>query len=67
MANVFNESWSFSLEDYNIQHQGESVIDLTVSYDYIGGIGIDDPFEYPEFTQISNFIDDFSDQLSQRD
>ncbi|ERT03566.1 hypothetical protein M595_6496, partial [Lyngbya aestuarii BL J] len=54
-----DESWSFVLEDYAIEHQGQGVIDLVASYDYVEGIGIDDPFEYPEFTQISNYIDDF--------
>ncbi len=55
----FDESWSFAFEDYAIEHQGEAIIDLTVSYDYVDGIGIDDPFEYPEFTQIYNFIDEY--------
>ncbi len=54
-----DESWSFAFEDYAIEHRGEAVIDLTVSYDYIDGIGIDDPFEYPEFIQIYNFIDEY--------
>ncbi|MEO0491383.1 MAG: PEP-CTERM sorting domain-containing protein [Cyanobacteria bacterium J06659_2] len=53
------ESWSFALEDYAIEHQGQSTVDLTVSYDYVNGIGEDDPFEYPEFLQISNFIETF--------
>lgn len=59
MVNQFEESWSFAFEDYAIEHQGEAVIDLTVSYDYVDGIGIDDPLEYPEFTQVYNFIDDY--------
>ena len=59
MVNRFEESWSFSFEDYAIEHQGQSVIDLTVSYDYVDGIGISDPFEYPEFIQVYNFIDDY--------
>ncbi|MEM8810398.1 MAG: hypothetical protein AAGF01_30665 [Cyanobacteria bacterium P01_G01_bin.38] len=54
-----DESWSFAFEDYAIEHQGQSQIDITVSYDYVDGIGTDDPFEYPEFLQIYNFIDDF--------
>ncbi|MEO1402089.1 MAG: hypothetical protein AAFV72_12695 [Cyanobacteria bacterium J06635_1] len=54
-----DESWSFALEDYAIEHQGQSLVDITVSYDYVDGIGSDDPFEYPEFLQIYNFIDDF--------
>lgn len=53
------ESWSFAFEDYDIEHQGQSTIDLNVSYDYVAGIGEDDPFEYPEFLQVYNFIDDF--------
>ncbi len=54
-----DESWSFAFEDYALEHQGQSVVDITVSYDYVDGIGIDDPFEYPEFLQIFNFIDNF--------
>ncbi|MEA5496131.1 hypothetical protein VB834_05230 [Limnoraphis robusta Tam1] len=53
------EGWSFGFEGYEIEHQGQSVIDLRVSYDYLEGIGVDDPFEYPDFTQIYNFIDNF--------
>ncbi|ERT03943.1 hypothetical protein M595_6114, partial [Lyngbya aestuarii BL J] len=53
------EGWSFGFEGYDIEHQGQGVIDIFVSYDYVEGIGVDDPFEYPEFTQIYNFIDDF--------
>ena len=59
MVNRFEEGWSFSFENYAIEHQGQSIIDLTVSYDYVDGIGIDDPLEYPEFRQIYNFIDDY--------
>ena len=59
MGNQFNESWSFSIEDYAIEHQGNAVIDITVSYDYVDGIGQNDPLEYPEFRQIYNFIDNY--------
>jgi archaellin len=54
-----NESWSFDFMNYAIKHQGDAVIDLKVSYDYIDGIGRKDPLEYPEFTQIYNYIDKF--------
>jgi hypothetical protein len=54
-----NEDWSFAFQDYAVEHQGQSVIDLIVSYDYVEGIGVDDPFEYPEFLQIYNYIDTF--------
>ena len=56
---ALDESWSFAFEDYAIEHQGQSLVDITVSYDYVDGIGVDDPFEYPEFLQIFNYIDDF--------
>ena len=54
-----DEGWSFTFEDYAIEHQGQSLLDITVSYDYVDGIGINDPFEYPEFLQIYNYIDNF--------
>ncbi|BDA73699.1 hypothetical protein CAL7716_078650 [Calothrix sp. PCC 7716] len=54
-----NESWSFSFKDYSIEHQGGAVIDLNVGYKYKDGIGKTDPFEYPEFTQLYNYIDNY--------
>ncbi|MBW4570410.1 MAG: hypothetical protein KME31_21010 [Tolypothrix carrinoi HA7290-LM1] len=54
-----NESWSFAFKDYPIEHQGNSVLDLNVNYNYKNGIGKTDPFEYPEFTQIYNYIDKY--------
>jgi hypothetical protein len=54
-----DEGWKFKLDDYAIEHQGSAAIDLSVSYDYIDGIGITDPSEYPEFTQIYNYIDNY--------
>jgi RTX calcium-binding nonapeptide repeat (4 copies) len=54
-----DEGWKFEFDDYAIEHQGNATIDLSVSYDYIDGIGIEDPFEYPEFTQIYNYIDNY--------
>ncbi|MEB3279620.1 MAG: hypothetical protein VKK42_11970, partial [Lyngbya sp.] len=32
---------------------------LVASYDYVEGIGKDNPFEYPDFTQISNYVEAF--------
>jgi hypothetical protein len=56
---ALDESWSFALKDYVIEHQGQAVIDLVASYDYVNGIGENNPFEYPDFTQISNYIQAF--------
>jgi hypothetical protein len=56
---ALDESWSFALKDYAVEHQGQAVIDLVASYDYVNGIGVDDPFEYPDFTQILNYVEGF--------
>ncbi|BDA71867.1 hypothetical protein CAL7716_060330 [Calothrix sp. PCC 7716] len=54
-----DESWSFKIDDYAIEHQGKAVIDIDVSYDYIDGIGVPDPFQYPDFLPIEKYIDNF--------
>ncbi|RYJ02529.1 MAG: calcium-binding protein, partial [Acetobacteraceae bacterium] len=59
MSTVPRESWNFSLDDYAVQHQGIHVIDLDISYDYRPGLGLTNPFEYPNFVPIANFINDF--------
>jgi len=53
------ENFSFQLEDYTIEHQGQAVIDLTVDWDLKEGIGKDNMGEYPDFTPIRDFITDF--------
>jgi hypothetical protein len=53
------EGWSFTIEDYAIEHQGQAIIDVEVSYDYVNGIGVPDPLEYPDFVPINNFIEQF--------
>jgi hypothetical protein len=59
MSSLPNESWSFSLDDYAIQHQGIHVIDLNISYDYRAGLGATIPYEYPNFLPVAAFINDF--------
>jgi hypothetical protein len=56
---TLNEAWSFDFENYPIEHQGENVLDINVGYNYKEGIGVDDPTEYPEFTQVYNYIDNY--------
>ncbi len=56
---TLDEAWSFDFKDYAIQHQGENILDINVSYDYKQGIGVNDPNEYPEFTQVYNYIDNY--------
>jgi hypothetical protein len=53
------ESWTFSLDAYPIQHQGIRVIDLDVSYGYRPGLGATNPFEYPDFIPVSNYVQGF--------
>ena len=59
MSTVPRESWTFSLDDYAIQHQGVHVIDLDIAYDYRPGLGLGNPFEYPNFVPIANFVNAF--------
>jgi hypothetical protein len=54
-----DESWSFQINDYAIEHQGNAVIDINVSYDYIDGIGVPDPLQYPDFVPIEKYIKNF--------
>lgn len=54
-----SENFSFQIVDYEIEHQGEAVIDILVDLDLKEGIGEDDPFEYTDFTPIRDFITDF--------
>ncbi|MGL5873619.1 MAG: hypothetical protein ACRC2R_14830 [Xenococcaceae cyanobacterium] len=53
------EGWKFAFENYAIEHQGNSVVDINVSYDYADGLGAKDPTQYPDFVPIYNFINDF--------
>ena len=54
-----DEIFSFQILDYAIEHQGESIIDLSVELDLIEGIGEEDSFEYPDFIPIRDYITDF--------
>ncbi|MDE5076998.1 MAG: hypothetical protein O4751_01510, partial [Trichodesmium sp. St2_bin6] len=55
--NSLKENFSFELLDYEIEHQGQAVIDIAVDMDYKEGIGQENPFEYPDFIPIAEFID----------
>ncbi|MDE5072117.1 MAG: hypothetical protein O4806_09755, partial [Trichodesmium sp. St5_bin8] len=57
--NSLKENFSFELLDYEIEHQGQAVIDIAVDMDYKEGIGQENPFEYPDFVPIAEFIDNF--------
>ncbi|VEP17893.1 conserved exported hypothetical protein [Hyella patelloides LEGE 07179] len=58
-ALALEETFSFQLLDYEIEHQGEAVIDLAVDLDLKDGIGTEDPLEYPDFVPIRDYITDF--------
>ena len=57
--NSLKENFSFELLDYQIEHQGQAVIDIAVDMDYKEGIGQENPFEYPDFIPIAEFINNF--------
>ncbi len=59
MSTLPQESWSFSFLNYAVQHQGIKVLDVVVSYDYRAGLGASNPFEYPNFLPVADFVDAF--------
>ena len=59
IINSLKENFNFELLDYEIEHQGQAVIDIAVDLDYQEGIGEENPFEYPDFIPIAEFIDNF--------
>lgn len=55
----FDESFSFEISDYGLDHQGGAIVDILVDLEFREGIGVTSPFEYPEFVSIVNFIKDY--------
>ena len=47
------------MPNYEIEHQGGAIADIAVQLEFIPGVGEEDPFAYPEFVSIVNFIDDY--------
>ena len=54
-----NESFSFTIPSYGLDHQGGAIVDIIVNLDFKKDIGVADPFAYPEFVSIANFIKDY--------
>lgn len=52
----FDESFSFEISDYGLDHQGGAIVDILVDLDFKDDVGVDNPFAYPEFVSIVNFI-----------
>jgi RTX calcium-binding nonapeptide repeat (4 copies) len=59
MSRLPAESWSFSMDAYPVVHQGVHILDVEVSYDYRPGLGADNPFEYPNFLPVQDYVDAF--------
>ena len=55
----FEQGFSFEISDYGLDHQGGAIVDIDVNLDFKEDIGLDDPFAYPEFVSIVNFIKDY--------
>ena len=56
--NVVRERFSFVISDYEVEHQGDSTIDVILDYHYRpGSAGYLNP--YFEFQQVANFVDNF--------
>lgn len=55
----FDESFSFQISDYGLDHQGGAIVDIWVDLKFKQGIGLANPYDYPEFVSIVNFIKDY--------
>ena len=56
---VKSESFSFSVKDYYIEHQGTAILDINVTLDFKKPKGERNPEDYYEFQQIINYIDSY--------
>ena len=56
---VTQKSFSFKIDDYEIDHQGGAILDIGVNLDYRKTAGDKDPQDYLEFQQIINYIDNY--------
>ena len=56
---VKKETFSFSIEDYYIEHQGTAILDVDVTLDFKKSKGQRQPEDYYEFQQIIHYIDNY--------
>ena len=56
---VKKETFSFSIEDYYIEHQGTAILDIDVTLDFKKTKGQRKPEAYYEFQQIIHYIDSY--------
>ena len=56
---VKKETFSFSIEDYYIEHQGTAILDIDVTLDFKTPKGKRQPEDYYEFQQIIHYIDSY--------
>ena len=56
---VKKETFSFSIEDYYIKHQGTAILDIDVSLEFKTPKGQRKSKDYYEFQQIINYIDSY--------
>ena len=60
MANlVKKESFSFSIEDYYIEHQGTAILDIDITLEFKPSKGKRKPEDYYEFQQIINYVNSY--------
>jgi len=54
-----DERFSFWILDYGLDHQGGAVVDIFIDLQFKEGVGVVNPFDYPEFVSIVNFVKDY--------
>ena len=56
---VTQKSFSFKIDDYEVDHQGGAILDIGVTLNYRKTAGDKNPQDYLEFQQIINYIDNY--------
>jgi hypothetical protein len=51
-----DERFAFAIPDYGLDHQTGAIVDILVDLDFKQDVGASDPYAYPEFVSIVNFI-----------
>jgi len=55
-AEVPQEWFGFRIPNYGLDHQGGAIVDLFVDLDFKDDVDKTDPYAYPEFVSVANFI-----------
>jgi len=58
-AEVPQEWFGFRIPNYGLDHQGGAIVDLFVDLDFKDDVDKTDPYAYPEFVSVANFVKNY--------